>query len=200
MYGITGRGEKLSAVEKYVLMLLYAAGGKARGKLWLHKEVFALSKAFSDLADELDFEAYSYGSFSEALDQYGDVLERSGLIEDLRLTDRGLELAKRLWELESDDKKEVVKGIAEFFEKLDRDELLLYTYVNYPEASEESDVRERVVRKRKEIALKMLREGKVSVSLAAQLAGLPVEEFIEMAVKRGVKPFEVQGDLNEASR
>ena len=152
------------------------------------------------MAEELDFEAYSYGPFSEALDEYRDVLERSGLIEDLKLTDRGLELAKRLWELESDDKKEVIEGIVELFEKLDRDELLLYTYINYPEASQEGDVRERVMRRRKEIALRMLREGKASLSLAARLAGLPVEEFIEMAVERGIKPFDVQGDLNEASR
>jgi len=34
--------ERLSIVEKYMLMLLYAAGGKVRGKLWLHKEMFAL--------------------------------------------------------------------------------------------------------------------------------------------------------------
>jgi len=192
--------KRLSIVEKYMLMLLYAAGGKVRGKLWLHKEMFVLSEAFSDLADELDFEAYSYGPFSETLEEYRDMLENSGLIKDLGLTGRGLELARRLWELESDDKKEMIKGVADFFEKLDQDELLLYIYVNYPKASEKSDIRERVMRKRKEIALKMLREGKVSLSLAAQLAGLSIEELIKIAVKHGIKPFDVQGDLNEARR
>ena len=85
---------KLSITEKYILMLLYAAGGKVKGKLWFQKEMFELSKAFKDLADELDFNAYSYGPFSEALDEYRDMLENSGLVDGLRLTDKGLKSAE----------------------------------------------------------------------------------------------------------
>jgi predicted HTH domain antitoxin len=192
-----GDARELPIVEKYTLLLLYAAGGRVRGKLWFHKEMFELSQAFSDLAEELDFNAYSYGPFSEALEEHRDMLENSGLLDGLSLTDRGLKLAEELWRREPSRGKEVVKATASFLEGLDRDELLLYTYVTHPETAGKSDARERIMRRRREIALKMLEEGKISLSLAAKLAGLPVEEVIEVAIKRGIKPFDVQGDLRE---
>jgi len=36
----------------------------------------------------------------------------------------------------------------------------------------------------------MLRDGKVSLSLAAKLAGLSVEEMTGEAIKHGIKPFD----------
>ena len=44
---------KISILEKYILLLLYAGGG-AKGKLWLEMELFVLSKAFEELAEELE--------------------------------------------------------------------------------------------------------------------------------------------------
>ncbi|NHV45031.1 MAG: hypothetical protein HA493_00085, partial [Candidatus Verstraetearchaeota archaeon] len=95
-----------------------------------------------------------------------------------------------------EERKEIIKEIVEFLENLDEDELLLYIYVNYPEIADKSDIREKIMKRRKEIALKMLKEGKVSTSLAAKLAGLSVEELLEIAIKQGIKPFEVNGDLD----
>jgi len=46
---------ELSIVEKYILMLLYAHGGKCKGELWFHIEMFELAKVFKDLAEALDF-------------------------------------------------------------------------------------------------------------------------------------------------
>ena len=51
------------------------------------------------------------------------------------------------------------------------------------------------MRKRKEIALKMLREKKISLGLAAKLAGLSYFEILDEAIKHGIKPFEVKGDI-----
>jgi len=44
---------KISILEKYILLLLYAGGG-AKGKLWLEMELFVLSKTFKELAEELE--------------------------------------------------------------------------------------------------------------------------------------------------
>jgi predicted HTH domain antitoxin len=184
---------ELSIVEKYILMLLYAHEGKCKGKLWLQKEMFELAKVFKDLAEELDFAAFDYGPYSEALAEYNDMLENSGFIKDLSLTDKGYEVAKQLWENFKD--KEIIKATSEFLESLDEDELLLYVYVTSPEYAEKSDVKEKIMRKRKEIALKMLREKKISLGLAAKLAGLSYFEMLDEVIKRGIKPFEVKGDI-----
>jgi predicted HTH domain antitoxin len=184
---------ELSIVEKYILMLLYAHEGKCKGKLWLQKEMFELAKVFKDLAEELDFDAFDYGPYSEALAEYNDMLENSGFIKDLSLTDKGYEVAKQLWENFKD--KEIIKATSEFLESLDEDELLLYVYVTSPEYAEKSDVKEKIMRKRKEIALKMLREKKISLGLAAKLAELSYFEMLDEAIKRGIKPFEVKGDI-----
>lgn len=193
----------LSIVEKYILMLLYAAKGKIRGKLWLQKEMFELSKSFKELAEELDFNAYSYGPYSEALDEYLDMLVNSGLVEIedtgkaqvLKLSDRGFELAKNIWSKEGDE-KEIVKEVSDFLEGLEKDELLLYIYVTSPpEMSEKSDIKEEILRRRVDTALKMLEKGKISLSLAAKISGLTVNELIEKAIKRKIKLFDIKDDI-----
>jgi predicted HTH domain antitoxin len=184
--------KKLSIIERYILMIIYVAK-KIKGRLWFHKEMFLLSKAFNELAEELDFESYSYGSYSEVLEEYRNMLENSGLIRKLELTEEGLRLAEELWKHEKEERKEIIKEIVEFLENLDEDELLLYIYVNYPEMA---DVEGKIMKRRKEIALKMLKEGKISISLAAKLAGLSIKELLEIARKQGIKPFDVYGDLD----
>ena len=76
------------------------------------------------------------------------------------------------------------QAVAKFLRTLDVDELLLYVCVALPE-----EVRRQVLERRAEIALKMLERGKVSVGMAAKLAGIPINEMVKLAVKRGLKPF-----------
>jgi uncharacterized protein YwgA len=171
-----------SPLEKYILMLLYAGGG-AKGQLWFQKEVFVLSRAFEELAEEVDFEAFSYGPYSEAVEECRNALENSGLVVRTQLTEEGKVIAKMLWEVASDLEKEIIKATAEFFESLSREELLLYICVMYPDMIEKSREIDGILKRREKIALKMLRDGKVSLSLAAMLAGLSVEEMMEMALR-----------------
>jgi len=187
--------EIYSAAERTILMLLYASGGKVPGKLWFQKEMFELSKAFKDVAEELDFDAYSYGPFSEALDEYRDMLENSGFIEDLTLTEKGKEISARFWETASIDEKNLIKNVVNFFERLDSDEILLYIYVTSPQMAERSEVKERIFRRRFNITARMLREGKISIGLASKLAGLPLSEMLRRVTKLGIKPFDAQQDL-----
>ncbi|MDW8034691.1 MAG: hypothetical protein RMI79_07180 [Nitrososphaerota archaeon] len=181
-------------MERYMLMLLYAAKGKIRGKLWLQKEMFELSKNFPELADELDFDAYNYGPFSEGLEEYRDMLENSGLILGLELTDKGRKIAEDLWKCENEENKEIIKGVVEFLENLEKDELLLYIYAITPEMAERSDVKEKILQRRLDIALRMLKNGKISTGLAAKLAGIPYNVLLDEALKQGIKPFDIQGD------
>src|SRR5579875_925012 len=188
--------ENLSMIDKFIIMLLYAAGGRTRGKLWLQKEIYVLSKAFKDLAGKLDFYPYDYGPFSEAVSEHLDMLKNSGIItkDGKGLSEYGLKLAKEAWEKEDEYKRGIVKETSDFMEKLDEDELLLYVYTVHGMA-ENSEVKKRILGNRVEIALRMLEKGKISLGLAAKLADLPVAKMMEEAIKRGIKPFDVEGDL-----
>jgi len=201
---------ELSIVEKYILMLLYAHEGKCKGNLWFQKEMFKLAEVFKELK-RLNFKSSSYGPHSETLEKYMSRLEESGLIKDLSLTEKGYEIAKPLWEKFKE--KEIIKAKVDFLETLDEDELLLYIYVTSYEASKKSNVKNKILgilgilaikkrnvedsilQRRKEIALKMLKEEKISLGLAAKLAGLSYFEMLDEAIKHGIKPFEVKGDI-----
>ena len=183
--------EELSTVEKFILMALYARppGGKG-GKLRLQKIMFKLAEVFEELREELDFEPYSYGPYSEAVEEYRSMLENSGLISNTELTEEGQRLAEKVWRQADEHTKKVVKSIVEFIEALEDDELLLYIYVTSPDMAEKSTIRENVMKNRVEIALKMLRKGVISIGMAAKLAGLPLNEMIKRAIERNIKPFE----------
>ncbi|MFZ8849047.1 MAG: UPF0175 family protein [Thermoproteota archaeon] len=198
---------ELSIVEKYILMLLYAHEGKCKGKLWFQKEMFMLIKVFKELK-RLNFKSSSYGPYSETLEKYISKLEESGLIKDLSLTEKGYEIVKQLWE--NFKEREIIKANVDFLESLDEDELLLYIYVTSSKESnfkkiilrilgmfaiKKRKVEDSILQRRKEIALKMLKEKKISLGLAAKLAGLSYFEMLDEAIKHKIKPFEVKGDI-----
>jgi len=107
---------ELSIVEKYILMLLYAHEGKCKGNLWFQKEMFKLAEVFKELK-RLNFKSSSYGPYSETLEKYISRLEKSGLIKDLSLTEKGYEIAKLLWE--NFKEREMIKANVDFLESLD---------------------------------------------------------------------------------
>jgi uncharacterized protein YwgA len=178
----------LSQLEKYILILFYVGGG-AKGKLWFQKEIFVLSKAFEKLAEEVDFEAFGYGPYSEAVEECRNALENSGFVKRTSLTKKGRAIAAILWETISDREKEIIKATVEFFESLEKDELLLYISIMYFDMVEKNKKIDRILKQRKKIALRMLCNEKISLSLAAILAGLSVEEMLEKAIKKGFNPL-----------
>ncbi|MEM4900352.1 MAG: UPF0175 family protein, partial [Thermofilum sp.] len=79
------------------------------------------------------------------------------------------------------------------------DELLLYTYLVYG-GGEKSDVIDRLLMRRKEIAERLLEKGLISTGLAAELAGMPYTDFVNYLKRKGVKPFKVDaGDIDAAA-
>jgi len=186
---------EFSPTERFMLLLLYVLGGKVKGKLWIQKMFFELSKAFDSLREELDYDAYLYGPFSEALDEFIDMMENSGLVRDLKLTEEGFAVAEQEWRRASSEEKEIIEKTGKFLHSLDEDELILYTYVTSPKMAERSDIKEKILKRRSEIALRMLKEGKISLGLAAKLAGVPITKMRERAIRAGIKPFNAQNDL-----
>jgi len=198
--------EDLGIVEpiEWVLALLHAFEGRAPSKLHVQKALFVASRYIDNLRETLEFKAYRMGPWSE---EVNDVVENailSGLLisskNGIALTGRGAVKARSVWRKLSDRDREVLTRVANLLGRMSEDELLLYIYTLYG-YSEKSDVVTRLLRRRRELALSMLRKGLISVGLAAKIAKMTVQDFVKYLRRRGVKPFVGEvSDIEEAEK
>lgn len=182
----------LSPLQALILLLLDANRGEPiKGKTWLQKEMFLLvhNTGKDKIIQGAQFESHHYGPYSETIDAELDTLRMIGLIEidrSIRLKPEGKKLASRLREVVSNEFLELVKEIKNNLNDLSEDELLAYIYFTFPKMTTESRVLERIKNKRKRLAISLYKKGKVSLSKAAQIAGMSVSDFIELLKKRRI--------------
>lgn len=187
-----------------VLALLHALRGRSVSRIHIQKALYLASRRLDRLRDVLEFTRYRMGYWSEdvhdVLEQLldnGDVKVVNGLIAP---TEQGLDRAREAWELLDETEKSVLSEVVDFVSQLSKDELLLYIYLVYG-GYEKSDVLERLLRRRKQLAFSMYSKGAISIDMAAKIAGLTIPEFIEYLRKKGIKPFEaMEEDLERAER
>jgi len=189
---------------EWVLLLLFASDGKIPSKIHIQKALFIASRNIEELKEILEFKPYRMGTWSE---EVSDALENAsinGLIHEtedgLVLTEQGVTKAEKAWSKLNEKSREILTNTARFIKNMSEDELLLYIYVVYG-FSEKSDVIENLLRKRRELAMSMLRKGLISTSLASEIAGEPLTKFIDYLRKQGIKPFEAEvSDIEEAKK
>ncbi len=189
---------------EWILAFLYAAGGKTPSRIHVQKALFIASRYLDRLRESLEFNAYRMGPWSE---EASDALENSllsGLVTESRdalaLTSLGFSKAKAVWNKLGDRDRKILADVASIVNRMTKDELLLYVYTVYG-YSEKSDVIEKLLRRRRELAVSMFRKGLVSASLAANIAGEPLPKFIEYLKRKGVKPFTAEvSDIEEAEK
>ncbi len=183
-------------IEEYIMFLLYAPPRQGvASQLHLQKELFVLSRGLEKLREKAELKGYKKGPYSELVDDALSALRDYRLVEvvhggRISLTSEGLAKVSSEWEALPPDFRDLLSRVKGFLEELNQEELLLYIYVNYPEYVEKSDVFDRIMSRRRQIALRILSRGVVSLGMAAKLAGVSVEEMLEEAKKRGIKPFE----------
>jgi predicted HTH domain antitoxin len=178
-------------VKKYSLLLLGANNaGKIKEKTKFMKELFLISKNVPELEDEADFEAYNYGPYSdygsEALEEF-EVLNLTDTRNGYELTDLGKEVLLMIKKSISKDSVEMVEDIKQLCNDLNTEEILALVYYTYPEMTGESLVKDRIERRRKSIALSLLRKGKISIGKASEIAGMSISSFYEMLKEKKIK-------------
>jgi len=184
--------KSLSPLQALILLLLDANKGEpVKGKVWLQKEMFLLvhNTGKDEMIQGAQFEPHHYGPYSETIDAELDILRMMGLIEINRrrsLKPMGRRLASKLRKIVSPEFLELVEEIKGNLNDLSEDELLAYIYFTFPNMTTESRVLERIKRKREGLAVSLYRKGKVSLSKAAQIAGMSVRDFIELLRKRRI--------------
>lgn len=193
--------QDLSLIEKYILFLLYLAGRlevNSRltneelfdARLLIQKMLFFLAQDIKELKEELYFQPYKHGPYDETIANAVENLVEDGIIiyekNDnnilLTITENGKKIAKQM-ESNSIIRKEdvnLIKKVIELFRNLDTDEILALLYYTFPEYAKYSDDKERIDKYRKKLALSLYKKGKVSIEKAAEIAGVPLIEFIDM--------------------
>lgn len=183
--------EQLSPIQALILLLLDSDDARpVKGKTWLQKEMFLILKnTKKEIAEEAQFEPHHYGPYSEVIESELVNMKLLGLVEEdkqIKITMKGREVARELERYVRKEFLEIIEDVKKELNDLSEDELLAYIYFTFPEMTTESRALERIMKKRKNLAVSLYRKGKVSLSKAAKIAGMSLSEFIEVLRKRNI--------------
>jgi predicted HTH domain antitoxin len=194
--------DQLDTVERYLLLLLYAPdhtdqfARPVRGRTWLQKEMFLLSKLTGELEEKTEYDPNIMGSYSQIVDEVEDqfyISEYEERIGDaMKLSLEGKKLAEEVWMQASDREKRIVASVKALLNDMSQLELLGFIYTEYPETAVNSEKRAEVEARRLEIAISLFQKGKVPLEKAAQVAKQSTDVFLQELKKRGVDLSEVE--------
>lgn len=181
--------EDMSELQKIMVILLYSNGeepiiGKTKfdKELKLQKEVFLVSQNISEIGKESSFDADYYGPYSETVVEEFKGLALDDVVQDnqtsIRLLPLGKEIAKEL--VKSYNKKilDIVSDFKKLLNNMSQEEILTLIYTSFPDYTEESVVKEDVMKNRVKVAIQLYKKGKVSLERASEIAGLTLEKLM----------------------
>jgi len=183
-----------STTERAIMLALHESKGRPvpvneTDHLWVQKVLFLFRKLLESIHPEegpasVGYIAYDLGPYSEEVEGALVALLKDGLIEldankRFHLTAQGARIAR---DLESSKPKatSALRSIVDVVEILNPDELILYVYATNPDWARESKIKGILQNKgaRFKLARKLYVGQKVSVERAAEVAGVPVKEFV----------------------
>ena len=195
--------------EKYLYLLLYAPGytnklnESIKGDTWLQKIMHVLSKAIPVL--NFEFDEHNFGAYSPALEAIQVQNATSHLIDQpsgdgpIKLTDKGIKVAKKLWNELSKKEQRVISEIKEFLNEMSYWELIAFAYSTFPETTSRSEIKPEFYRTRLNSAINLFKKQKVTLKKAASIAEIPSSEFIEELNKRNISAYELNRNHYEKS-
>ncbi|MFW6312149.1 MAG: UPF0175 family protein, partial [Nanoarchaeota archaeon] len=162
-----------------------------KGKTWLQKELFLISKIDNSLSKELDFKPHHYGPHSYNAQYDLEDLETEGLIividGEIHLTDEGYHLFDEIKKTFNEDILNLTSETKKFLNDLSMNELLSYIYQNNKDMTIESVVVNRLKKNLIEYAVNLYKKKKISLSSAAKISDLSVEQFVEKLKQKNIK-------------
>lgn len=175
--------KNISDLELLILALLNAKDKEPiKDDLFFQKEMFVTLNFIKEMLSKADFIPHSLGPYSAVAEKSLNNLTSYNLVEKnenrYEISNLGIGIFEKLRNKLSVDKLEAIEDFKDFLNDLTSDELLVYTYVSFPDFTIESVKKKEVLSKRKPVATSLYKKGKVSLEKAAFLAGLPLEGFI----------------------
>lgn len=175
---------KLSRLELLILNLLNADNSEPiRDDLFLQKEMFLVINFIKEMRPDADFIPHRLGPYSESVEVSLNNLKSINLIEKTskgyKITELGKEIFETIKDRIPEEKKVAIEDFKDFLNDLTKDELLVFVYFSFPDMRTESNIFQEVKRKRVPASISLYEKGKISLEKAAQLSGLPIEDFME---------------------
>ena len=182
--------------KKYLLFLLNSLNKKpVTGKTKLMKELFFISKNIPSLEELLQFEPDNYGPNSDVVNNYLDDMLSLNVVEckkkskyssasDYSITPFGVEILGEIVNENID--YSLLEDMKSLFDGLTLDEALALTYFTFPDTTEESLVKKRIVSNRKKLAIGLFKKDKISLEKATEISGISFKKFLDLLKKENI--------------
>ncbi len=177
---ICNTDEDFTQVATFILLLLGAKNSESVSVTHMQLELYLLQRVFVKLANELDYSNHKPDS-TIISNKIMDLVKAKLISEQkdrFKLTNEGLQVYDRLKKLAIKETTTVEK-FKDLLNDLTLDELWALVYFSHPELKIEHNIYERITSKRKELALSMYYNNKLSVTKASLIAGEYVGDFIK---------------------
>jgi len=176
--------KSLDKIDILILALLHENDHEGvKGDLFLQKEMFLVVNYIEEMEDYSDFIAHFLGPYSEPVEVSRNNLLAYKLIKKEKgkyyITKRGVEVYKQVKDKLDQDQIKAIRYYKNFLNDLTKDEILTFVYYSFPDYTTESVEKKRLDKKRKRISKSLYEKDKVSLEKGAELAGMPIEEFID---------------------
>jgi len=174
-------------LELLLLAVLYVDNAKPiNGKVFLQKIIFVLDRNIEEI--KARFDGYYIGPYSEDLEIALEQFTSSGYIiigkhNKIFLSEKGLNLAQEVISRISKERLDIISDIKKFFNDLTQHELIAIIYSTFPEYAEKSDIKKEYASYKMDAAISLYKKGKISLSKAAEIAGMKIEDFITLIKK-----------------
>ena len=179
--------EKLNDAQKLILYTISQIKHGVQTETHLQKLIFMALNALGIDPERLGYYPFDYGPFSQTVKEISEDLTKEGYlsIREKNGTIANENIVGEIQLIEPKTKMDrfKIKEVADFFDELTRDEVVLHTYVRYPDFAKNSKIFDSVVNKRVRVAAEMYQKDKVTLSAGAELAGLSITEFRDVVKK-----------------
>jgi len=185
--------DKLDDLQKAILFIIGSAGTGV-DELHLQKMTFQALIATGRDPEEFGFRPGIYGPISTRVSECVESLADMGFLASeegmMSIVPDATEAVASIDLLETDRFR--IRMIAEYVSGLSLDELVLVTYADETGSTggcylEDSEVKDRVLEKRVDIAMRMYESRKATLERASELAGTDVRSFGDLGSERGIR-------------
>jgi uncharacterized protein YwgA len=161
-----------------------------KGKLWLQKEMFLIWRSLPGMKVHITFDPALMGPLSESVDWDLDQLRNIGLVEEgpggLSLSPEGRDVYSAIPRILEQKCLDLASRVKSLLNDLTKDELLAFIYFRYPETASESRELAALLPRRSELAVRLVRKGKVGLEGGARIAGLVPQDFANLLKSRSI--------------
>jgi len=175
------------------LAVLYADNKSAiKGKTWLQKIIYVISKSLK--LSGFEFKPFNFGACSEEVIELKEMYINIGYITEdsqgIRLSPQAFEDAEAIWNKLDERTRSYLNNIKRFLNELTEEELIAYTYSQWPEDASNSLIKESFLKNRVRIAINLFKKGKISLERGAIIAGMSIRDFMKTLSNRKIPVIE----------